>query len=313
LLVDCYMLPMQVESMVKKNFTEHDIAVVFSCINTILSVSKELLVELESRLEKWPAIQLFGEVFIKMAPVLKLYVEYINNYDQAQAQLKLLMETPEGEGFFTDCKQKSGSPLDILSLHIMPVQRLPRYELLLKELLRFTEENHEDYSNLTQALEDIKKVNCYINEKKKNVDSRQKLTSLQGSIKNCPGDVVQAYRYYLREGLLQVISAKKEENGVFYLFLLNDIMIFTKKRRNARQPFKYQFMMVLGKAHLQEVAEPTMFRILSGNLHDVDFETYTFCATSVPEKQAWIRDLLQTPIVSTKESSSEDKTTFQRC
>ncbi len=33
----------------------------------------------------------------------------------------------------------------------MPVQRIPRYELLLKEILRLTPENHSELSGLEQG------------------------------------------------------------------------------------------------------------------------------------------------------------------
>jgi len=34
---------------------------------------------------------------------------------------------------------------------IEPIQRLPRYELFLKDLLKNTEEIHPDYENITKA------------------------------------------------------------------------------------------------------------------------------------------------------------------
>lgn len=66
--------------------------------------------------------------------------------------------------------------MDLASLLIQPVQRLPRYQvqiswliyvhlklitmrctqLLLKELLKFTPSTHVDYDNLVEALERIK-------------------------------------------------------------------------------------------------------------------------------------------------------------
>lgn len=39
----------------------------------------------------------------------------------------------------------------------MPVQRIPRYELLLKTLIGYTPEDHVDFQNLTQALVMVEK------------------------------------------------------------------------------------------------------------------------------------------------------------
>lgn len=56
---------------------------------------------------------------------------------------------------------------DLPTLLIMPVQRIPRYELLLKEALRHTDEQHPDKALLTKALTGITEINQWINEKKK--------------------------------------------------------------------------------------------------------------------------------------------------
>jgi FYVE/RhoGEF/PH domain-containing protein 5/6 len=47
---------------------------------------------------------------------------------------------------------------DVRSLLIMPVQRIPRYNLLLQELLKGTAEDHPAYPSLIDALDIMKKV-----------------------------------------------------------------------------------------------------------------------------------------------------------
>lgn len=44
---------------------------------------------------------------------MKLYAEYINNFDSASQRLKALLATPEGFAFFEACKSKSRSLLDM--------------------------------------------------------------------------------------------------------------------------------------------------------------------------------------------------------
>jgi hypothetical protein len=50
-------------------------------------------------------------------------------------------------------------------LVITPVQRIPRYNLLLKDLLSKTSQNHRDYPDLVEGLKEIQKVAVYVNEK----------------------------------------------------------------------------------------------------------------------------------------------------
>ena len=51
------------------------------------------------------------------------------------------------------------------SLLALPFQRLPRYELLLKTLIKKTERYHPDYVKLNEAFKAIKGVVVTINSK----------------------------------------------------------------------------------------------------------------------------------------------------
>jgi hypothetical protein len=50
------------------------------------------------------------------------------------------------------------------NLLIMPVQRIPRYNLLLRDLLKHTGESHPDFENLKQAIEVIQRLCDRIDE-----------------------------------------------------------------------------------------------------------------------------------------------------
>ena len=126
-----------------------------------------------------------------------------------------------------------------------------------------------DYQNLVLAQKSIQQVNTYINRKKKDVDSRQKLTAIQNTVKGCPSLVLahryplrwsassascqrvstlvdtscywlilvgtnslsffDTRRYYVHEGNIQVSSTDKHKTGIFYFFLFNDMLMATKK------------------------------------------------------------------------------------
>ena len=47
---------------------------------------------------------------------------------------------------------------------IMPVQRIPRYSLLLEDFLLHTWDSHVDYDSLCRALQMIKKIADYVND-----------------------------------------------------------------------------------------------------------------------------------------------------
>jgi FYVE/RhoGEF/PH domain-containing protein 5/6 len=64
------------------------------------------------------------------------------------------------------------------SFLILPVQRMPRYEMLLKELYKDTSASHPDHTPLATAIEGIVQINIYLNEKKKQAESNQRLLDL---------------------------------------------------------------------------------------------------------------------------------------
>ena len=57
--------------------------------------------------------------------------------------------------------------MDLMSYLIMPIQRIPRYVLLLSDLLKFTDPTHPDHKNLTEAVAKVEGVARFINEKVK--------------------------------------------------------------------------------------------------------------------------------------------------
>ena len=62
---------------------------------------------------------------------------------------------------------------------ITPVQRLPRYELLLRDLVKNTAKNHPDYPNLTFALEKMTEINVFINEQQRDSEQIQHFLNFQ--------------------------------------------------------------------------------------------------------------------------------------
>ena len=61
------------------------------------------------------------------------------------------------------------------NLLIQPIQRIPRYNLLLRDLLAKTDENHPDYGHLTVALEVLEGVMSYLDKNITEVENIEKM------------------------------------------------------------------------------------------------------------------------------------------
>jgi len=136
---------------------------------------------------------------------MKIYADYVNKFDSAMEVYKDRIQSKTVSDFLRDCMTRANTRLDLPSFLIMPVQRMPRYQLLLKELLKFTPESHVDYQNLKEAANAVTEVNVYINRKKQEQDNRLKIVALQEMIKSAvPLVLVAPHRLFVRQGPLFV-------------------------------------------------------------------------------------------------------------
>lgn len=72
--------------------------------------------------------------------------------------------------------------MDLKAFLVKPVQRLCKYPLLLKELVKVTDANHPDHSNLEKALSKVESVVASINDKKRKVEEQERLMKAAESI-----------------------------------------------------------------------------------------------------------------------------------
>lgn len=90
------------------------------------------LMSLQSRLDNWPYTYV-GDCFANQAPLFFIYIPYVNGYEKATNLVRELLKS--NKDFAKLCsesaKQTTGQ-LNLSSLLILPVQRLPRYQLLLR-------------------------------------------------------------------------------------------------------------------------------------------------------------------------------------
>jgi hypothetical protein len=65
--------------------------------------------------------------------------------------------------------------VDLESLMITPVQRIPRYEMMLAELLKSTPADHVDRREVLEALQEVRATAKAINDDKEKFERREKV------------------------------------------------------------------------------------------------------------------------------------------
>lgn len=109
-----------------------------------------------------------------------MYSDYCNSHPIATATLQELYQFSNYSKFFEACRLMRGLieiPLD--GYLLTPVQRICKYPLQLAELLKYTKSDHPDYGDIKEALEAMRDVAVLINERKRRMESLEKLAAWQ--------------------------------------------------------------------------------------------------------------------------------------
>eukprot|EP00940_MAST-03C_sp_MAST-3C-sp2_P003037 g3037.t1 len=190
-----------------------EINAVFGNADVIFELNQILLENLRNahRLSNRDSI---GLVFLKFAPFLKLYTTYLNDVDESQKILKDLKKKNKDLDIFLESKFER-----LESLLIRPVQQIPRYCLLLKELLKNTPIEHKDRINIEKAAKACAEVASYCNQTLEN----RRRTSLHAQLKRrFAGQSLlkeNKSRQILKEGTLSKVNRYgTDQERVFLLF-----------------------------------------------------------------------------------------------
>ncbi|XP_062512581.1 FYVE, RhoGEF and PH domain-containing protein 6-like [Corticium candelabrum] len=117
------------------------------------------------------------------------------------------------------------SGLSLLSLLIMPVQRVPRYKLLLEELLKYTPHDDLDWIKLDAACKKIGEVAIHINEHIRQHENFQEMLRIQRSLSGVP-DILVPGRRFIKEGCLKKVCGRKLKERMCYLF--SDLFVYAR-------------------------------------------------------------------------------------
>ncbi|KAE9109641.1 hypothetical protein PF010_g11457 [Phytophthora fragariae] len=167
-----------------------------------------------------------GAVFCRYAPLFKLYGGYAKDYEEVAALLQNFgRDTRLGfTKFLESCRGRSGTSKPFESLLIMPIQRIPRYKLLLERLSELTPPDHPDAAFLIEAVNRVRAAASLINE---TVRRQENLETVLQAQQKFAGQLslFTADRRLLKSGKLTKMSTKRQEDVTIHLF--NDILLYS--------------------------------------------------------------------------------------
>lgn len=123
-------------------------------------------------------------------------------------------------------KKKTNKNLSLLSLLILPIQRLPRYQLLLKEICEHTNATHADFLGLESAYKMIESVNVENNEHISDFQQRQRVIEICEEIEGYQKtgcSLISPSRKFVYKQLMFKLGDKR---NLYIFYLFSDCIIY---------------------------------------------------------------------------------------
>ncbi|KAF9904021.1 hypothetical protein BX616_001428, partial [Lobosporangium transversale] len=173
-----------------------------------------------------------GDIFIEIAPFLKMYSNYVKTFASALTHINDCMNRNERLTEFLKNTEKRPEckNLDFQAYLMLPVQRIPRYKMLLEGLLRHTPEDHPDHRKLQTAFESMAQTAIAVNETTRQHEMFLKMVELQSKIAGMSEQLVTPGRTLLKHGSVWKVCRRNVQVRV--LILLSDCILWTSPSLN---------------------------------------------------------------------------------
>ena len=216
---------------------ESEIDRIFAHIHELIEVSEEFLRRAEPLVDAYLSGSsdgcMIGQVFIDMAASFAMFSRYVIAYAESTELVASLSKDMLGNPsrfarFMEELKGKANLQT-LESLMITPIQRVPRYVLLLRELIKHTLEASPELEVLRAAKRVMQGVGQAINERKRQEEEFENLLLLDKCF-NPPVNIAKRGRILLKHGLIQRMSGR-DRIIYCYLHIFTDMMIVSKQHR----------------------------------------------------------------------------------
>lgn len=211
------------------------ISSIFSNLIDIININSALLTALEECLQtgtgegpNWTYMTFcIGNIFASLGPFFKVYKIYCQNFTTSIAALELERQRNRRFREYVDHPKRKFllTKLSLSSHLLSPIQRIPRYQLMLAQMLRWTPPDSMDYVDLKKGLAVIELVALGINEAIRRHENWQTLHRIDRSILNIDSPLINdPSRKLIMRGTISKVSRRSHQ--VREMFLFSDCLIY---------------------------------------------------------------------------------------
>ncbi|KAB0402029.1 hypothetical protein E2I00_018564, partial [Balaenoptera physalus] len=195
---------------------------IFDQIPELLAHHEQFLEQVRHCVQTWHAQQKVGDLLVQSFSkdvLVNIYSAYVDNFLNAKDAVRVAKEARPAFLKFLEQSMRENKEKQALSdLMIKPVQRIPRYELLVKDLLKHTPEDHPDHPLLLDAQRNIKQVAERINKGVRSAEEAERHAR-----------VLQEIEAHIEGMEDKAVGGKKDRS----LFLFTDLILCTTLKRKS--------------------------------------------------------------------------------
>lgn len=280
LVVEGYMATMKTN--VVPDYLEGKDKIVFGNIHQIYDWHKDyFLGELEKCVSE---PDLLAQLFIKHERRLNMYVIYCQNKPKSEHIVSEYIET-----YFEEMRQHLGHRLQLNDLLIKPVQRIMKYQLLLKDFLKY----YTKAGRQTEELERAVEVMCFVPKRCNDMMNFGRLQGFEGKLSS-QGKLLQQDTFTLIENENSIISRPKERR----VFLFEHLVILSepidRKKGFSLPGYIYKNSIKVSCLGIEDrsIDDPCRMVLTSRNV-DGSMHRFTLHASSPEIRLSWANDILQ--------------------
>ncbi|KAG4305928.1 hypothetical protein PORY_000838 [Pneumocystis oryctolagi] len=179
-----------------------DSQIVFANILPIFIFHKQyMLPGIINALESFNPVDSLAKEFLKNKDVLKIYSCYVSGF---QDKIRIIMQwenSKEGKRYLKSRRiLKSHSQLNLISYLLLPIQRIPRYKLLLFNLLEC-----QDSLIVLSAFNQICFLACSMNERRHQEEGSRRLFQLQQDLCYSNINIIEPWRKFIKESKMHYL------------------------------------------------------------------------------------------------------------
>ncbi|XP_043098299.1 rho guanine nucleotide exchange factor 25 [Puntigrus tetrazona] len=227
---------------------------------------------------------LLAQLFIKHERRLNMYVVYCQNTPKSEHIVSEYIET-----YFEELRQQLGHRLQLNDLLIKPVQRIMKYQLLLKDFLKYYTKAGRQTEDLERAVE----VMCFVPKRCNDMMNVGRLQGFEGQLR-AQGKLLQQDTFTFIENENSILSRPKERR----VFLFEQLVILSepidRKKDFSLPGYIYKNSIKISCLGIEEHCpdDPCRMVLTSRNI-DGSMHRFILRASSPEIRTSWAYDILQ--------------------